>query len=67
MASIQEVIDSLSQKLNNQQGIHPSPSFEPLVPQASPFMLHGQSEVSPPIIAQTIVSEDVHAHINHLE
>ena len=37
------------------------------MPQASPFMLHGQSEVSPPIIAQTTVSEDVHAHINHLE
>ena len=67
MASIQEVIDSLSQKLNNQQGIHPSPSFEPLVPQASPFMLHGQSEVAPPSIAHTTVSKDVHALIDNLK
>ena len=34
------------------------------MPQASPFMLHGQSEVVPPIITQTIVSEDVHAHMD---
>ncbi|KAL6336210.1 hypothetical protein AAG906_011092 [Vitis piasezkii] len=27
-------------------------------------MLHGQSEVVPPIITQTIVSEDVHAHMD---
>ena len=64
MASVQEVINSLSQRLNSQQGINPPPLPGPLVPQASPFMLHGQSEVVPPIITQTIVSEDVHAHMD---
>ena len=34
---------------------------------ASPFMLHGQSEVAPPVMAQTTVSEDVHACMDHLE
>ena len=37
------------------------------MPQASPFMLHGQSEIAPPVIAQTIVSEDVHARMDRLE
>ena len=30
-------------------------------------MLHGQSEVAPPVMAQTTVSEDVHARMDHLE
>ena len=30
-------------------------------------MLHGQSEIAPPVIAQTIVSEDVHARMDRLE
>ena len=30
-------------------------------------MLHGQSEVAPPVIAQTTVSEDVHARMDRLE
>ena len=30
-------------------------------------MLHGQSEVAPPIMAQTTVSEDVHARMDRLE
>ena len=67
MVSIQEVIDSLSQKLDTQQGIHQSPPPGPSVPHASSFMLHGQSGVAPPIIAQTIVSEDVHALMDRLE
>ena len=37
------------------------------MPHASSFMLHGQSGVAPPIIAQTIVSEDVHALMDRLE
>ena len=64
MASVQEVINSLSQRPNNQQGINPPPLPGPLVPQASPFMPHGQFEVAPPIITQTIVFEDVHAHMD---
>ena len=30
-------------------------------------MLHGQSGIAPPVIAQTIVSEDVHARMDRLE
>ena len=37
------------------------------MPQASPFMRHDQSEIAPPVIAQTIVSEDVHACMDRLE
>ena len=67
MVSIQEVIDSLNQKLDTQQGIHQSPPPGPSMPHASSFMLHGQSRLAPPVIAQTTVSEDVHALMDHLE
>lgn len=81
VAFIQEVINSLSQRIDSQQGRqspiqdkvlydslpHPLLILGQPMPQASPIVLHGQSEVAPPIIVQTIVSENVHARIDHLK
>ena len=72
---------SLRQEIGGQQGrppavqdeapydSHPLPSPPPVpsVPQASPFVLHGHSEISPPAIVRTAVFDDTHARIDHIE
>ena len=81
MASIQEALASLGQEIGDQQGrppavqdeapydSHPLPSPPPVpsVPQASPFVLHGHSEISPPAIVRTAVFDDTHARIDRIE
>ena len=46
---------------------HPPPPPVPLVPQASPYILHGHSEIVPPAVVQTTVVDDAHARIDRLE
>ena len=46
---------------------HPPPPPIPLVPQASPYILHGHSEIVPPAVVQTTVVDDAHARIDRLE
>nr|CAN77717.1 hypothetical protein VITISV_004666 [Vitis vinifera] len=36
------------------------------VPQASPYMLHGHSEVVPPVVVQTMVINDAHTCMDHV-
>ena len=82
MASIQEAIASLSQRINGQQAqqvpiqedtqfdttIPPPPSHSQAAPQTIPFTLHSQTEVSPPpAIVPTPISEDPHARMDKLE
>ncbi|RVX01335.1 hypothetical protein CK203_031314 [Vitis vinifera] len=45
----------------------PLPPPVPMVPQASPYVLHGHSEVAPPAIVQTTVTNDAHAHMDRIE
>ncbi|KAL6311025.1 hypothetical protein AAG906_006993 [Vitis piasezkii] len=52
MASIQEALASLRQEI---------------VPQASPYVLHGHSEVAPPTTVQTTVTDDTHARMDRTE
>ena len=35
--------------------------------QASPYMLHGRSEVAPPIVVQTTIINDAHARMDRIE
>ncbi|RVW99838.1 hypothetical protein CK203_029225 [Vitis vinifera] len=65
MASIQEALASLRQEIGGQQGrppavqdetpcdSHPPPPPLPVpsVHQASPYVLHGHSEIAPPVVA----------------
>ena len=65
MASIQEALASLRQEIDGQQGrppavqdetpydSHPPPPPLPVpsVHQASPYVLHGHSEIAPPVVA----------------
>ena len=37
------------------------------VPQASPYLLHGHSEVVPPIVVQTTIIDDAHARMDRIE
>ena len=81
MASIQEVLANLRQEIGSQQSrppvvqdetLHdslpqPPPPPVPMVPQASPYVLHGHSEVAPPAIVQTTVTNDAHAHMDRIE
>ena len=81
MASIQEALASLGQEIGDQQGrppvvqdeasydSHPLPSPPPVpsVPQESPFVLHGHSEISPPAVVLTAVSDDTHERIDRIE
>ncbi|RVW39426.1 Transposon Ty3-G Gag-Pol polyprotein [Vitis vinifera] len=76
MASIQEAIASLGQRIDGQQTqqvpvqegtqfdttVPPPPPHSQLAPQTIPFTLHSQTEVSPPpAIVPTPISEDPHA------
>ncbi|KAL6319661.1 hypothetical protein AAG906_026709 [Vitis piasezkii] len=45
----------------------PPPPPIPIVPQASPYMLHGHSEIVPPAFVQTIVIDDAHARMDRIE
>ena len=81
MASIQEALASLRQEINSQQGrppavqdetpydSHPPPLPPPIpsVHQASPYVLHGHSEIVPPVVAQDIVVDDTHARMDRIE
>ena len=81
MASIQEALASLRQEIGSQQSrppivqdeTHydslPPPSLPlvPIVPQASPYLLHGHSEVALPTVVQTTVIDDAYAHIDRIE
>ena len=37
------------------------------MPQASPYVLHGHSEISPPAVVQTAVVDDTHARMDLIE
>ena len=39
----------------------------PTVPQASPYVLHGHSEVAPPAVVPTTVTDDAYARMDRLE
>ncbi|WJZ85569.1 hypothetical protein VitviT2T_005095 [Vitis vinifera] len=82
MASIQEALASLRQEIGGQQGRPPAvaqdetphdslppppPPPIPSAPQASPYVLHGHSEIAPPAVVQTTVADDAHARMDHLE
>ena len=45
----------------------PPPPPVPTVPYDSPYLLHGQSEVAPLTVVQTIIIEDTHAHMDCIE
>ena len=42
------------------------PLPDQIVPQASPYLLHGQSEVIPPIVVHTTVPDDTHARMDRI-
>ena len=81
MASIQEALASLIQEIGGQwsrppaiqdetpNDSHPPPPPLPVpsVPQASPYVLHGYSEIALPAIVQTTVGDDAHARMDLLE
>ncbi|RVW54991.1 hypothetical protein CK203_093141 [Vitis vinifera] len=81
MASIQEALASLRQEISGQQGrpptvqdetpydSHPPPPPPPVpsVHQASPYVLHGHSEIAPPAVAQAVVADDTHARMDRIE
>ncbi|RVW69088.1 hypothetical protein CK203_063712 [Vitis vinifera] len=53
MASIQEALASLRQEI--------------VVSRASPYVLHGHSEIAPPAVAQAVVADDTHARMDRIE
>ncbi|RVW60923.1 hypothetical protein CK203_049260 [Vitis vinifera] len=82
MASIQEAIASLGQRIDGQQAqqvpvqedthfdatVPPPPPHSQPAPQTIPFTLHSQTEVAPPpAIVPTPISEDPHARMDKLE
>ena len=81
MASIQETLASLRQEIGSQQSklpavqdetLHdslPSPLPPPIpkMPQASPYILHGHSEIAPPAIVQTTIIDEAHARMDRIE
>ena len=81
MAFIQEALASLRQEIGSQQSrppvvqdvtLHdslppPPPPPIPTVPQASPYVLHGHSEVASPAVVQTTVIDDAHARMDRIE
>ncbi|RVW66403.1 hypothetical protein CK203_065265 [Vitis vinifera] len=79
MASIQEALASLGREIGGQQGrppaqdetplTHPPPPPPPVpsVHQASPYVLHGHSEIAPPVVAQAVVADDTHARMDRIE
>ena len=81
MASIQEALASLRQEISGQQSRPPMAQDEtpqdswpppppppvPSVPQASPYVLHGHSEVVPPTVVQAPIIDDAHARMDRIE
>ena len=81
MDFIQEALASLRQEIGSQQSrppvvqdvtLHdslppPPPPPVPTVPQASPYVLHGHSEVASPAVVQTTGIDDVHARMDRIE
>ena len=82
MASIQEALASLRQEIGGQQGRPPAvaqdetphdslppppPPPIPSAPQASPYILHGHSEIAPPVVARATVIDDTHARMDRIE
>ena len=45
----------------------PPPPPIPSAPQASPYVLHGHSEVAPPVGVQATVIDDAHARMDRIE
>ncbi|WJZ84078.1 hypothetical protein VitviT2T_003703 [Vitis vinifera] len=76
-----KALASLRQEIGSQQSrppvvqdktLHdslPPPPPPPVLtmPQASPYVLHGHSEVAPPIVVQTIVIDDAHARMDRIK
>ena len=81
IASIQKALTKLIQEIGSQQSrppvvqdetLHdslppPPPPPVPTVPQASPYVLHGHSEVAPPAVVQTTVIDDAYARMDRIE
>ena len=82
MASIQEALANLGQRIDGQQAqqvpvqkgtqfdtiVPPPPPPNQLAPQVIPFTLHSQIEIAPPPITLPILtSEDLHTHMDRLE
>ena len=45
----------------------PPPPPDQTVPQASPYLLHGQSKVVPPTAVHTIVPKDTHTRVDSIK
>ncbi|RVW25047.1 hypothetical protein CK203_114046 [Vitis vinifera] len=73
MASIQEAITSLGQRMDGQQAqqdtqMPPPPPLGQTVPQPTPFTLQSQTEVTPPPAMVVVpTSEDTYARMDRLE
>ena len=81
MASMQEALARLRQEIGSQQSrppivqdetFHdslpqPPPPPVPTVPQASPYVFHGHSEVAPPAVVPTIVIDDAQARMDRIK
>ena len=80
MASIQKALASLRHEIGSQQSrplvVHaetpydslpPPPPPVSIVPQASSYLLHGHSEIAPPVVVQTTVIDDTHARMDRIE
>ena len=81
MASIQEALAGLRQEISDQQSRPPiaqdEVSYDPVPPpppppvpsvhQASPYVLHGHSEIVPPVVTQAPVADDTPARMDRIE
>ena len=81
MTSIQEALASPRQEIDSQQSrppvvqdetpydsLPPPPPLPvPTVLQASPYLLHGHSEIVPPVVVQTTVIDDAHARMYRIK
>ena len=81
MTSIQEALASPRQEIDSQQSrppvvqdetpydsLPPPPPLPvPTVLQASPYLLHGHSEIVPPVVVQTTVIDDAHARMDRIK
>ncbi|RVW61812.1 hypothetical protein CK203_065641 [Vitis vinifera] len=79
MASIQEAIAGLGQRIDGQQAppqdgaqydstAPPPPPLSQSVPHPTPYVLHSQTDATPlPVVAPIQASEDAHARMDRLE
>ena len=75
MASIQEAIISLDQRIDGQQDSAqydfaepPPPPLSQSVPHPAPYVLHSQTDATPlPVVGPIQTSEDAHARMDRLE